>query len=118
MLQRASVFAVATAAALVIISNSGMLLVMSLLCVCGRPHSRRDTKDIQSDSELVASSMWWASCCKRFAGAPVCLFSSRRRVKASPGDVDPYEVVGAVMAAVFELTAKLDLTVSDIAAGL
>lgn len=115
----AAVVALATAAALGLAVNAGLLCGVGALLSCSRKsRGSRGGAGGVSDAALAESSLRWASRCEWLAGAPVCCFNSRRRVRAVPGTADPYRLVGSVMAGVFELTASLRLTVTDLVAGL
>lgn len=117
----AAVVALATAAALGLAVNAGLLCGVAALLSCSRKKSRgggRGAAGAGGDAALAESSLRWASRCEWLAGAPVCCFNSRRRVRAAPGAADPYRLVGSVMAGVLELTASLRLTVTDLVAGL
>ena len=119
----AVIVALVVAAALGLFVNSGLLCGVGALLACSSRHRRRGGGDAEAlgrdhDAALAASSLRWASRCDWLAGMPVCCFNSRRRVAAVPGAPSPYALVGAVMAGVFELTASLHLTVTDVIAGL
>jgi len=119
----AVVIVLAAAACLGAVVNGGLLCGVGALLSCSKRkraggRSTAEASSASSDEHLAASSLRWASRCEWLAGMPACCFNSRRKVVTSSGAPSPYAVVGRVMASVFEMTASLRLTVTDVIAGL
>jgi hypothetical protein len=100
-----------------ILVNAAILGISGLILLCST--NVRHSSSIASEEVMAISGRRWAARCRWIAGPCYPTFcGSWRHEPSFYGVADAYIVVGEVMASVLELVDTLELTLTDVAAGL